>query len=323
MLNIIVVTVLLLLAALFFILAFRSLRSRRAWIKWPGLFLAGTLALALLASSAVAANGLYQLNYPPYRYPAVDFQVAGTAEQIARGERLAYICLDCHSSTGNLPLDGSKDNLAAGGPPIGVLYAPNLTPAGRLKDWSDAEILRAIREGVDNNGRPLLGMVSEPFSHLSDADGHALVAYLRAQPAVNRELPERNLNILAALFVGAGLAPTSAQPPITAPIIAPAPGTQEYGKYLVYSTGCRDCHGPNLTGATNPFVPNGPDLTISMPAWNEEQFLTFFRTGSNRTGRMVDPLLMPWPSYNQVFSDADLRDIYAYLLSLPVAGTIK
>jgi mono/diheme cytochrome c family protein len=323
MLNFIAIFVMLLVAAFFFFLSFRSLRSRRAWIKWPGLLFSGLLGLLLLATSAVAVKGLYQLNYPPYTYTTVDFQVAGTPDQVAHGERLAYLCIDCHSSTGNLPLDGSKDNLAAGGPPIGVLYAPNLTPGGRLKDWSDAEILRAIREGVDNNDRPLLGMTSEPFSHFSDADAQALIAYLRAQPAVSRDLPERDLNILAALFVGAGLAPTSAQPPITAPIVAPPPGSPEYGRYLVYTAGCRDCHGPDLTGGTNPFIPIGPNLTIITPVLSEEQFLTFLHTGVNRTGRTVDPLLMPWKSYSQVYSDADLRDMYAYLQALPADDTMK
>ena len=31
---------------------------------------------------------------------------------------------------------------------MGVLYATNLTPGGPLKDWTDGEIVRAIREGV-------------------------------------------------------------------------------------------------------------------------------------------------------------------------------
>jgi mono/diheme cytochrome c family protein len=320
MLNGIVILVLLLMAGLFFFLAFRAAHGRRAWIKWPGLLLSGLLGLLLLAISGVAVLGLYKLNVPPYSYAVADVQVAGTPGQLARGERLAYICIDCHSSTGELPLDGSQGNLAAGGPPIGVLYGPNLTPGGRLKDWSDGEIVRAIREGVDNHSRPLLGMTSEPFHHLSDEDAQALIAYLRAQPAVDRELPERDLNILAALFVGAGMAPTSAQSPITAPVVAPPAGTQEYGRYLIYSSGCRDCHGPDLTGSTNPFVPGGPNLIAVMPSWTEEQFLTFFRTGVNAAGRTVETKAMPLKSYNQVFSDAELRDMYRYLQGLPVAA---
>lgn len=36
---------------------------------------------------------------------------------------------------------------------LGTHYAPNLTPSGNIKDWTDGEIVRAIREGVDDTGR--------------------------------------------------------------------------------------------------------------------------------------------------------------------------
>lgn len=318
MINIVVLSALLLLAGFFIFLAIRLKRSQRAWIKWPGMLLFGLLGLILLATSAVAAKGLYKLNVPPYQYTLKDVQVAGTSEQLIRGEQLAYLCIDCHSSTGELPLDGSKDNLATEEVPIGILYATNLTPGGRLVSWTDGEIMRAIREGVDKNGRPLFAMTSEPFSHLSDVDVHALVAYLRSQPAVNRDLPERDLNILAAILVGANLAPTAAQPPIKGEIIAPSANTVDYGQYLVYTSGCRDCHGLDLTGPPNPFVPNGPNLTTAMPNWNEEQFMTFLSSGVNNYGRSVDAKQMPWTSYSRAFSDADMRDIYSYLSGLPL-----
>jgi cytochrome c553 len=321
-LNIIVVIILLLLAGLFFILAFRARQAHRVLIKWPGIVFSGLLGLLLLTVSAVAVNGLYKLTYAPYTYVTADLQVAGTPEQITRGEQLAYLCLDCHSSTGDLPLDGSKENFLED-LQMGVLYGTNLTPGGPLKDWSDGEIVRAIREGVNNNSRPMFGMPSEPFNHLSDDDVHALVAFLRSQPASDRSQPRRNPNILAAVVVGAGLAPTSVQQPIMAPIVAPPAGTQERGQYLVYTSGCRDCHGLELTGGTNPFIPKGPNLTIIVPNHSEEQFVTFLRTGANPTGRVIDTSSMPWQTYNMAFSDADLRDMYSYLHGLPAAETAR
>jgi mono/diheme cytochrome c family protein len=322
MLNIMVIIVMLLLAGGFFFLAFRARRSPRAWIKWPGLVLSGLLGLLLLVMSATAANGLYKFDHSPYAHVAADLKVAGTPQQIARGEKLAYLCLDCHSSTGDLPLDGSKINFLEE-LQMGVLYGPNLTPGGPLKNWSDGEIVRAVREGVDNNGRPLFGMTTEPFSHLSDEDMQALVAYLRTQPAVDRSHPERNPNVLAAILIGAGLAPTAVQPPVMSPITAPSAGTPEYGQYLIYTGGCRDCHGLELTGGTNPFIPKGPNLTLVMPNHSEEQFMTFIRTGANATGRVIDTASMPWQTYNLAFSDADLSDMYSYLHGLPPAETAK
>jgi mono/diheme cytochrome c family protein len=321
MLNIIVLSAMVLLLVGFFLLAFRLKRSQRAWIKWPGMLLFGLLGSLLLVISVTASIGLYKLNVSPYQYFVSNVLVAGTPEQIERGEQLAYMCIDCHSSTGDLPLDGSIGNLVADAIPIGELYASNLTPGGDLASWSDGEIMRAIREGVDKNGRPLFFMTSEPFSHLSDADTHALVAYLRSQPTVNRDLPERDLNILAALFVGANLAPTSAQPPITAEIVAPPSNTVEYGQYLVLTSGCRDCHGLDLTGAPNQFVPQGPNLTVAMQNWSEEQFVTFLSTGVNNFGRPVDPKQMPWLSYSRALSESDMRDVYSYLSGLETVAS--
>jgi mono/diheme cytochrome c family protein len=149
------------------------------------------------------------------------------------------------------------------------------------------------------------------------------MAYLRSQPAVERDLPETDLNILAALIVRANMAPTAVQPRLTAPVVAPPDVTPEYGQYLVYTSGCRDCHGADLTGGTNPFIPSGPNLTTSMPGWSEAQFITFLHTGVNTTGRTIEQLSMPWQSYNKVFSDAELRDIYNYLRRLPVVEIAK
>jgi mono/diheme cytochrome c family protein len=318
MVNILSILVLLALAGLFAWLATRAWRSRRGWVRWPGLVLSGLLGLVFLAVTVVALLGFYRLSMAPHQYSVADTKVALTQENVARGERFAHLCADCHSSTGGLPLDGSKDNFVAGGPPVGVLYAPNLTPGGPLKDWTDGEIMRAIREGVDKNGHPLVIMPSQGLHDLSDADVAALVAYIRSQPAVNRDLPKRDMNVLAALFFGAGLFPTSAQVPITGPVAAPNPGTAEYGKYIVSAYGCKDCHGPDLGGLSSSpgGGPGAPNLTAIVPNWKEASFMDVFRKGTDPTGRTISDD-MPWKSYGKAFTDDELRDIYNYLHSLP------
>ncbi|RPJ38595.1 MAG: cytochrome c, partial [Chloroflexi bacterium] len=257
-----------------------------------------------------------------YQYSVSDHKVAMTPENIARGERLAHLCADCHSTAGAPPLDGSKDNFVEGGPPVGVLYATNLTPGGPLKEWTDGEIMRAIREGVNKDGRPLMIMPSQAFKELSDQDTEAIVAYLRSQPAVNRDLPERDLNAVAAVFLGAGMFPTSAQPPVTIPVTGPAQGTPEYGRYLVSATGCKDCHGPDLAGlaASPDGNPGAPNLTVTVPSWQEAEFIAIFREGVNPSGRRIGDG-MPWKSYGAAFTDEELRDMYNYLHSLPKTET--
>ncbi|HVN53558.1 MAG TPA: cytochrome c [Anaerolineaceae bacterium] len=315
--NILLLIVLLLVAVGFILLARRAWRARKGFVRWAGVIFSGLLALVFTAVVVVAAIGMVRLNVSPYQYATVNIPVTGSADQVTRGEKLAHVCIGCHSSTGALPLDGSKDDfLAGGGPPFGSFYAPNLTPGGPLKDWSDAEIARAMREGVDNQGRPLIIMPSEPLHHLSDADTAAIIAYLRSQPVIpSRHEPHKNLNLVAAIFFGAGLFPTSAQPPITQPISAPALGTAEYGKYLVTSMGCADCHGKSYAGTPGGQVPAGPNLTAVVPKMSEQDFINVFRTGKGLNGRPLSDE-MPWKDYNGAFSDAELKDIFQFMHDL-------
>jgi mono/diheme cytochrome c family protein len=317
MFDILGVTVLVVLAALFGWLAMRARRAQNRIAKWAGLGLAGLLSVVFTVGLVVALVGFYRLNLPPYRYPVAAAKVTGTPEQLARGERLSRLyCPACHSPTGKPPLVGQGPSKE--GPPVGTLYMPNLTPAGELKDWSDGEVIRAIREGVHQSGRPLVIMPSEVFRNLSDADVQALVAYLRSQPAAGPTTPPPRLNVLAAVLIGAGVFHTSAQPPITQPILAPAEGTSaEYGRYLVAIMGCPLCHGDNLGGGTGgrSGPPPGPNLTQLVPQWNEGDFVHTLRTG-------IDPYNhtlaegMPWKDISAFASDEDLKAIYAHVHGL-------
>ncbi len=315
MANMILVILLLLgVAALFVWLATRAGRSRRAIIKWPGTILSGLFGLVFLAAAVVMGLGAYRLNVAPYAYQNPTIQVAMTQDQIQRGQQLAHVCAGCHSPNGDLPLSGSQDNFMTD-TPFGVLFAPNLTPAGPLKDWTDGEIIRALREGVDKNGRPLLIMPSVTFNHISDEDAQALVAYLRSQPAVSRDLPVTSVSPMGALLLGAGMFTTSAQQPITQPVASIPAGTAEHGKYLVDAWGCHDCHGPYMAGGSDPSGAQAPNITVIVPKWSQAEFLQFFNAGMLPGGKMISDQ-MPWRDYRNSFTDQDLTDIYNYLHSL-------
>lgn len=299
--------------------AWRAWRSRQIVMRYLGGLLAVIATLVLAAVSIVGLLGVYRL-YTPHGAPAPSITAAASADQIGIAAKRASGCTGCHSSSGSIPLDGGTMNFfAGGGPPLGVLVAPNLTPGGPLKDWSDGEILRAIREGVDRNGHPLLIMPSETFHNLADADALTLVAYLRGQPASNHDTPDRDVSIIGLLLVGAGLFPTAEQPHIEQPQTAPPTGvTPEYGKYLVDITGCRVCHGPNLEGRTPGGFgpPAGPSLRALVPTWQEPAFVSFFRTGVDPYGRAINPANMPWTDIGMAYTDDELRAMYAYLHTL-------
>jgi mono/diheme cytochrome c family protein len=276
-------------------------------------------------------TGFYKLN-ERHDNPAADVQVAGRPAQIARGEQLAHLCVKCHTPNGQLPLSGVNFLAKFAGPPLGTLYAPNLTPSGNIKDWTDGEVIRAIREGIHKNGRSLLIMPAR--SAMSDDDVQALVAYLRSQPVTGGPTPTNQFSLFGAVFINLFDFRT-AQPPVGR-VTAPQPRTLAYGKYMVDVIGCRGCHGDQLQGKVDrgaPGPPPGPNLTKIVPQWTEEQFMTFFNTGTLPDGGTV-PIVslptgfseprMPWSEVRASSTDDELKAMYLYLHSLPpVEGPAK
>ncbi len=311
------VLVLVVVIAFFGFLVTRAWKAMNAFLKWGGSVIGGLFTLIPTLLLVLALMGFYKLNQG-HSNPVMDVKVAGTPEQLARGEQLAHICSGCHSPNDSLPLSGNNFLAGNGLPPIGTLYAPNLTPAGEIKDWSDGEVIRAIREGIHKNGRSLLIMPAENFKNMSDEDVQALVAYLRSQPATGEPSPTTQFNLLGALFINLADFRT-AQGPV-GNVTTPASGTPEYGKYMVDIIGCRSCHGDQLQGRdpnSRNGPPAGPNLTKVVPNWTEEEFMTFFNTGKIPSGATVGAN-MPWQVVRKTATDAEMHDIYTYLHSLPV-----
>lgn len=285
--------------------------------------LGGLLALALVAAVAVMLNGWILAHRTPANRPRA-LAVRADSTLLARGEHLARTsCAGCHSPNMQPPLSGSEDDFLAepGMPPFGHLVGPNLTPGGRLAQYSDAELARAIREGVNREGRPMLIMPSPRFHRLSDRDVAALIAYLRSQPAVERATRPRELTPLAYLVLGAKVFPLSDMPEAPASQGGPAEAaTPEYGEYVVSYLTCQDCHGPDLRGAREgQLAPKGPDLVAVASAHSLAEFEGAMRRGrSARDGHSLDPSQMPYPVYANA-SDTEVAAIYALLK----AGGIK
>src|SRR5690349_21444503 len=122
-----------------------------------GMILGGLVALIIVLILGIYINAQRQLG-ARFNNPVTEVTVARTPDQVTRGAYLVGTfggCVGCHSSnlTANPPvLDGSHLAELAD---LGDFNAPNLTPAGPIKDWSDGQLIRAIREGIDADGRPL------------------------------------------------------------------------------------------------------------------------------------------------------------------------
>jgi hypothetical protein len=152
MFDIVGILILVVLTALFGFLATRAWKLKNAFLKWAGVFITGLLTLVPAALLVLVLSGFSKLN-TQYDNPVAEIQVTGSPAQVARGEKLANNCVSCHASGDQLPLSGTDFATKFDFPPMGTLYAPNLTPSGNIQDWTDGEVIRAIQEGVHESGR--------------------------------------------------------------------------------------------------------------------------------------------------------------------------
>jgi hypothetical protein len=114
------------------------------------------------------------------------------SDTLARGQWLliACSCHDCHDS-----VDGHRQPIPgkslAGGVPMpvsgkGLVYSANISsdPATGIGSYSDDELLRVLNEGKGKAGQTLYSMPWRYYGGMTDTDKRALIAALRAVPAV-------------------------------------------------------------------------------------------------------------------------------------------
>jgi mono/diheme cytochrome c family protein len=308
----------------------------------------GVTVLAVVALAAIGVSWL-ALRKPAQR-PAPDVKVELTPERIARGRYLVHHaadCVGCHSARSlefGLPLVPGKE--AAGGfswdEKIGFpgrVTAANLTPDPEtgLGRWTDGEILRAMREGVNREGKALFPIM--PYGHLrnmSDEDAMAIVAYLRSMKPVRNQVPPKELK--PPLNFIEKFVPKPLDGPV--PPVDPK-NTVAYGKYLTQIGGCHECHTPHddkgnldlsrsFAGGWEMKGPWGRNVTANITphpdTWlgqtSREQFIARFKAFENFDPKSAPPpgpgrnTVMPWLAAAGMTED-DLGAIYDYLRTVP------
>jgi mono/diheme cytochrome c family protein len=136
---------------------------------------------------------VYKIALAPEQVPGAGSQMteADFTDPIKHGFYLATIghCMECHTPL----VQGHHDfanSLGKGGQefkgPWGVTVSRNLTSSrtAGLGAWTDAEIKRAITQGVDKDGnrlKPPMGFGY--YAHMTDADLGDVIAWLRTLPA--------------------------------------------------------------------------------------------------------------------------------------------
>ena len=315
--NLLVLLIVLAITFFFGRLAYRAVKAQRMWVKILGGLGAGLLTLVFAAVSFFGIKGMMTV-YSPNVASALDLKVDSTPEQVARGEYIVNLgCIGCHGTDEAPPLKGGW-NMAAdeGFGFMGQVSTENLTPGGKLASYTDGEIFRAIRHGVDKDGNLLMFMSQLSYRELSDDDIEAVIAYLRSLPTETSSAPTGDkINFLGIAIMGSGMFPAPA--PVADSIDAPPAGaTPEYGKYVATFGDCRGCHGPDMTGApATSFSSAVPNPRPFVGALTLEEFIQSFRTGVRPNGVPFSDA-MPWQSAAHM-TDDDLAALYAYLTAEP------
>jgi mono/diheme cytochrome c family protein len=292
-------------------------------IKWLAIGLAGLVGLVVVAVAVMYILANARLN-KQYDIQVEPVAITADAAAIERGSYLYSVdCAGCHG-------DDLGGSVMFDDPAIGRITAPNLTggQGGVAGRYNDDGYIKAIRHGVDSDGRPLLVMPSRAYWHFSDEDVAAIIAYIQSVPPVDNPLDETSVRLMGRVLVTVGLMDVLAAEAIDHDAQRPAApepvANAAYGEYLVNTGDCRACHGPDLTGGQppEPGARPAPNLTATgeLAGWTAADFLTAMRTGATPSGYRLDPEAMPWEDIGRLSED-DLTAIFLYLQSQPAQAS--
>jgi mono/diheme cytochrome c family protein len=319
------------------------------------------LTIVALIVAAAAMGAFYFEVMLPRQRPPMDIEVALTPGNIERGRYLAedvLQCVDCHSE---------RDWTLYGGPPKepigagracmdkttptagvnvgqelfpGVLCIRNVTPDPEtgIGAWTDGELIRAIREGVDRNGDYLFPIMPYfIYRNLADEDVQAVIAYMRSLQPVKSVRPRKEVDFpLQYVF---RLWPE----PLTGPVAAPDPSDRiAYGQYLSVVARCKFCHTPRdprsledkpgreysggmpfLLGPRVMYPMNLTPHRDGLGSWSKADFLYRFRLyGEARPVAPEENTLMNWNAFARM-TDDDLGALYDFFMTLEPVPTIR
>lgn len=234
-------------------------------------------------------------------------QVRGEAA-VEHGRRLARVlgCAGCHGADlRGQPWEEEAD--------LAISFSSNLTRA--LPAYSDAQIERAVREGVRADGSPLWGMPSQIFTHLDPTDMTALIAYLRTLRPSGAVHPRIRFGPRGRREVASGQYRPA--PELVRERREQSPtrldGRHELARYITRAT-CGECHGVELKGEQWPGQSSPPDLIVA-GAYSRDEFRRLLRTGTPTGGRRLGLMGEVARSRFAHLTDVEVDSIYDYLLA--------
>ncbi len=259
---------------------------------------------------------------------------SAATDPVKRGMYLARAgdCIACHTAQGGKPFAGGLGLNT----PFGVIVSSNITPDPQygIGNWTDAQFLAAVKEGVAPHHKLLYpAMPYNLYARVSDRDLLDILAYLKTVPAVAEAPPANQLpfpfNIRLMMF-GWNLLffnPTPFHP-------NPSQSVEwNRGAYLVDGLGhCTACHsGKNALGGDTDYLQgydlegwHAPEITgnryVGIGTWSDDDFVAYLKTGGNRFSVAAGSMGEAVSNSTQYLSAADLKAIGLYLKSLPGSG---
>ena len=296
----------------------RTLRGDRFLHAIGALALAG----ALVILTAVAGCSAPERSAPSPAPPTF------SRDLVAKGAELAHLgnCLGCHTTEGGKPYAGGTPIKT----PFGTVYGTNITPDPNtgIGRWSQDAFARALREGVDAEGRHLYpAFPYDHFTKVTDVDVAALYAFIMTREPVRQE-NRRNTVPIPRSFIGIWKSRY-----LERGVYAPdASKSAEWnrGAYLAQGLGhCSACHTPrNKLGAEKKDAAFGggevegwhaPALNARSPSpvpWTVGALHAYLRSGiAELHAQSAGPMLEVVHDLSQA-SDADVRAIATYVASL-------
>lgn len=291
----------------------------RKVFKWLGIVIL-TLIVIVLITVLIMVNKTNGMAKDTYEVTLPKFVAATDSASMVRGEIIANsLCSGCHG--GDFAGTPFFNDEATGSVP-----APNITPGGIPKDYTDADWLKIIRYGVKPDNHGAIIMPSKEMGTMSNNDIAALVGYLKTVPPSDKTWNDPKFTLLSKVLAGAGLFGDLYQAKIidlhdtTTRVAPPYAPTVEYGAYTVGFHGCKSCHGDNLNGkkSPDPISPPGTNITKggNFGKWSLEQFSSTLKSGTTPEGKQMDTKFMPWVAIGQM-SDVEIAAVYNYLNSVP------
>ena len=270
-------------------------------VKWAGIVVASLAGLIVLAIACVfiASQRMLDKTYPKGPSAA---HAAVTPGALAQGAHLVVVatCTDCHGKdlTGTLlPVPGS------------TVYAPNLTVI--TNSLSDADIDRAIRQGLRPDGRSVFVMPSHGYASFTDDEVASIIGYLRSLKSQGTASPDRRLGLKVRIALVAGILRPEAREFVGATPPLNVGAGYEKGRHLSQVI-CGQCHGTNLSGTPKDPVAPAPDLLI-VSAYDSRAFHTLMRTGKAVGGREVGVMSQIARRDLSSLTDDEIDATYDYL----------